>query len=188
MDSLGGVFVADPSDGLVAYVSPTCAKKTITKWSTDEIIASPQSIAIFNGGLYVADSGLHKIWFITLNSDYSLGSAADSRLTNTFVAEIAVSSDGMMFLVEQGRSLVAHDLFGLRRISFTGLDQVASISKLLVDSKCGLFFSATGNNQIWRCDNLDTQPVCQVYCEHESGGCLFLQDPTGIAAGEHIRA
>ena len=185
------MFVADASAGTISYIPPNCGSPiVITNWASDQIVGRPQSLAIFNGGLFVADSASNRILYLLLDR-LQVAGVVDTAITGRSVKKIEIDSDGLMYLIVDGRQLFTVDLstsFDLSTLAlrlFLDSPLVVDIHDISSSPLCGLFFSAGDNNQVWRCPGRGA--ACTVLCADggtDSSSCAFLQDPFGLAVGE----
>eukprot|EP00300_Choanocystis_sp_HF-7_P021392 c20772_g1_i1.p1 GENE.c20772_g1_i1~~c20772_g1_i1.p1 ORF type:complete len:1154 (+),score=192.43 c20772_g1_i1:28-3462(+) len=186
VDEDGGFFVADDAAAAIFHVSNDCSVvTTVTTWARDQLVGNPESISIHNGGLIVADRGRQIVWFLALNSDFSVRAAVDTGISNQLVQGMTLNYDSNnLYFIEHGREIIRFDLATRTRQVFMSNPAVVDISDLEVSSNCGLFFTANDNNQVWRCPNLFDGSTCQPYCilsGQDATTCQFTQSPFGLA-------
>jgi hypothetical protein len=197
IDISQGVFVADSQASKLQYVWPNCG-------STKEIlgithfIASPGDVEILTnyGVLIVASWARHGIFYVEVDSNYNVVRYANTGATGQLAHGLTECSDsfgndGFLF-VERGNHLVFFDVVKREKTVILGeASGVVDITDIQW-RRCGLFFTANDNNQMWMCrEGPSVLPQsckpsglsCRRLCDPlvDSSSCEYLVNPSGIA-------
>lgn len=188
----GGVFVADFNDAKVWFVNSDCSNRVVvTSWHEHQISA-PISISIGSDpqcdgsgcarGLYVASSP-NIMNFIRLDHDdngmFVYNSHFFVKIFNR-VEDFEFDKDTGDVWHIAGDSIYKNDQLWLDGQTF----RIPDLMGLHVSPfGCGLFFSATDLNQVWRCTDLDDPTSCARFCQKagiDTDTCEGTWNPWGV--------